>query len=151
LLTIHTISIGKGELVRNSDHTRDKSKRCEESSHQVLQLLGGDEKAQLFLDLLREDKPRYFHDNLQAIIKGTKDIPPDFIRQSLMFCLENKLYNGAGFSEVAKNNLRKNRSENSPKINLCVSNTEGIKNNADIRVTKSNINTYQDILEAWKN
>lgn len=151
LLTIHTISIGKGDLVRNSDHTRDKSKRCEESSHQVLQLLGGDENAQLYLDLLREDKPRYFHDNLQAIIKGTKDIPTDFIRQSLMFCLENKLYNGAGFSEVAKNNLRKNISENSPKINLCVSNTEGIKDNADIRVTTSNINTYQDILEAWKN
>jgi transposase len=149
LIATHPINIGKGELVRNSDHSRDKSKSYHESSQQVLQLLGGDEKGQLFLDLLRKDKPRYYHDNLKAIIKGTKDISTDIISKSLMFCLENKVYNGAGFCQVARNYLREKSSENSPKINRCVSYTEGIKNNADINVPTSNINTYQKLMESW--
>lgn len=149
LIATHPVAIGKGELVRNSDHSRDKSKSYHESTQEVLQLLGGDEKGQLFLDLLRKAKPRYYHDNLQAIIKGTRDISNDIVSKSLMFCLENKVYNGAGFCQVAKKYLTEKSKENSPKPNLSVSGTEAVKSNADINVPTSNINTYQNIVESW--
>lgn len=149
LIATHPVSIGKGELVRNSDHSRDKSKSFHESTQQVLQLLGGDEKGQLFLDLLRKDKPRYYHDNLKTIIKGTKDISSDIISKSLLFCLENKVYNGHEFCQVAKKYLNEKSKENSPKPNLSVSDTEGIKYHADITVPISNIDAYQNIIESW--
>jgi len=109
LLTTHAVNDGKGELVRNSDHSRDKSSTFEENHQQVYLLLGSSQKAAMYLELLRKDKPRYYHDNLRAIIKGSKTIPGEFLLQSLTFCLENGLYNGNSFCQVAMNYQKMNQ------------------------------------------
>jgi transposase len=149
LLTAHLLSSGKGELVRNSDHVRDKSSSFAQRHQQVYRLLGSDEKATLYLDLLRKDKPRYYHDNLRAIIKGTKDIPAEFIRQGLTFCLENGLYNGTGFCEVAMNYQKMKLKNNNPKINIAVTDTSVLDNSEGMSVQTSNIKTYENLIESW--
>ena len=149
LLATHALSNGKGELVRNSDHTRDKSNSWAQNHQQVYLLLGSDEKAALYLELLKKDKHRYYNDNLRAIIKGTKDMPAEFIRLSLTFCLENSLYNGAVICEVATNYRKMNQKASSPKINIAVTDTGGLTDSAEMSLQTSNILTYENLIGSW--
>ncbi len=149
LLTTHQLSNGKGNLVRNTDHRRDKSGTSAEVEEQVCLLLGSDQKAGMYLDLLRKDKPRYYHDNLRAIIKGAKQVPAQLIRQSLDFCLENGLYNGAGFCEVAIKYQKMSLTESNPKINLAVAETSLRTSSAEMSVQTSNIKTYENLIGSW--
>ena len=151
LLTTHPLSNGKGELIRNSDHTRDKSNSSVQHHQQVYRLLGSNEKATMYLDLLRKSKPRYYHDNLRAMIKGTKDLPGEFIRQSLTFCLENGLYNGAGFCEVAINYQKINLKDNNPGINIDITDTKVFNDSAEMSIQTSNIRTYENLIGSWNN
>ena len=102
LLATHLISLGKGELVRNTDHGRDKSTTIAQDYAQVLELLAGNQKAVLFLENLKADKPRYYHDNYKAIKRGIKGYSKQAIDKTIEFCLENKIYNGYRFCEIAK-------------------------------------------------
>lgn len=149
LLATHQVSSGKGDLVRNNDHTRDKSKSSAQNHQQAYRLLGSDEKASLYLELLRKDKPRYYHDNLRAIIKGIKDMPDEFIRQSLVFCLENGLYNGAGFCEVAIKYYKMSQQAKGSKINITITDTSVLDNSAGMGVQTSKIKTYENLIGSW--
>ncbi len=149
LLTAHAVSEGKGELVRNSDHSRDKSSTFEENHHQVYLLLGSSQKAAMYLDLLKKDKPRYYHDNLRAIIKGSKTIPEEFLLQSLTFCLENGLYNGNGFCQVAINCQNMHQQAKSTKINIALPSAGALDDSAEMSVQTSNIKTYENLIGLW--
>lgn len=149
LLTTHPVGNGKGELIRNSDHARDKSNSSAQNHQQAYLLLGSDEKAAIYLELLRKDKHRYYHDNLRAIIKGIKDIPAELIRQSLDFCLENSLYNGAGFCQVAINYQKMNQKNSSSKINIAVTDTSVLNRSAEMNIQTSNIKTYENLIGSW--
>jgi transposase len=149
VLTTHPVSSAKGELVSNSDHKRDKSNSSVQKHQHVYLLLGSNQEAALYLDMLRKDKPRYYHDNLRAIIKGTKDIPHEFIRQSLTFCLENGLYNGNGFCEVAINYLKMHQQATSLKLNIAFSETVVNKDNMEMSIHTSNIKTYENLISTW--
>jgi hypothetical protein len=149
LLTTHAVNDGKGELVRNSNHSRDKSSTFEENHQQVYLLLGSSQKAAMYLELLRKDKPRYYHDNLRAIIKGSKTIPGEFLLQSLTFCLENELYNGNGFCQVAMNYQKMNQQAKSTKINIAVNGTSVLNDSAEMSVQTSDIKTYENLIGSW--
>lgn len=148
-LTEHSVSQGKGALVRNSDHVRDKSNTCEEHYQQVYLLLGSSQKAALYLDLLKKDKQRYYHDNLRAIIKGSKAIAQEFMCQGLTFCLENGLYNGNGLCQVAMNYQKMNQQAKSAQINITVSSTSALEDSAHMSVQTSNIKTYENLIGSW--
>ena len=154
LLATHQISSSKGELVRNRDHAREKSKSYQQKHQQVHHLLGFDERAALYLDLLQKKKPRYYHDNLRAIIKGMQDITQEFVRQGLDFCLENEVYNGADFCQVAmkyQNAVqRQSMLENSRAIFDGSETRDNIPNhNVDMNLQISNITTYENLIESW--
>jgi hypothetical protein len=149
LLTTHQLSSGKGELVRNTDHRRDKSGTSAQVQEQAYLLLGSDQKAGMYLDLLRKDKPRYYHDNLRAIIKGAKQTPVELIRQSLDFCLENGLYNGAGFCEVIVKYQKMSHKGSTPTINVAVADTSVLATSAEMSVQTSNIKTYENLIVSW--
>jgi len=149
LITTHTLSMGKGELINNTDHRRNKSKTISQKHTEALQLLGGDEKAQLYLDLLHQDKSRYYYDNLRVILERLKTINQGFIRKSLVFCLENKLYNGYGFCEVAQKYQKENTTKTHQEIDENLANNPDIINQQDLQVQTSDINNYEKLLEEW--
>jgi len=149
LLATHPIGCGKGELIRNSDHNRDKSKSCTEKQQQAYQLLGSDEKAALYLDLLKKSKPRYYSDNLRALIKGLEGISLEVTRQSLGFCLENSLFNGAGFCQVAVNYQQMSVKESNPSINIAVTNASLPDAESEMYIQTSNIKTYENLIGSW--
>jgi hypothetical protein len=103
----------------------------------------------MYLELLRKDKPRYYHDNLRAIIKGAKHISEEFLRQGLAFCLENGLYNGNGFCQVAMNYQRMNQQAKRSKINIAVTSTITLNESEEMSVQTSNIRTYENLIGSW--
>lgn len=61
-ITRHEISFEKGKPVKNNDHRRDKSKKIAQYVEQLLMLLPQLLQAKVFVDKLREHKPRYIID-----------------------------------------------------------------------------------------
>lgn len=149
LIATHRLSMGKGDLISNTDHRRNKSQTTSQKHTETLQLLGGDEKAQLYLDLLQQDKSRYYYDNLCVIHERSKTISQEFIRKSLVFCLENKLYNGYGFCEVAQKYQKESITKTHQEIDGDMANSPNIINQKDLQVQKSDINNYEKLLEGW--
>jgi len=147
LITSHKISVIKGETIRNTDHCRDKSKSQDKTNNDVLTLLGNTEKAHIFLELLHADKPRYYHDNLRAIKQGIDLFPKDIIEQTLQICLENKVYNGKIFSDIACNFMQQNKKSEILKIDkqISVNKTDNLKNKISEIPQTSNINVYTEI------
>lgn len=145
-LASHPIALGKGELIRNTDHGRDKSQSLNKQLEQVLKLLPDDPLWELYLQQLKQDKPRYFNDNLRVINKGLAGIEKQVISQSVKFCLENKLYNGYGLCEAAKGFAMQLYSENmldKPMLHP-IEHPENLQR-FNISVKTSDINTYEKL------
>lgn len=96
----HMLSFEKGQTIRNTDHKRQKSKTLEIYHEQVLVLFNKTETAKNYLQMFRNDKSRYYRDNLQYILKNHGDYDDDSIRDGLLFCAENKIYNAKSLIDV---------------------------------------------------
>jgi hypothetical protein len=99
-ITRHEISFEKGKLVKNNDHRRDKSKKIAEYVEQLLLLLPQSLEAQIFVDKLRESKPRYIRDQLQIVEKNIKDVDNYIIEKALNYCIKHKLYSATEFADA---------------------------------------------------
>ncbi len=146
-ITNHQVSLNKGELVRNTNHGRDLSLTWEQTQKEVLQILGNTEKSILYLELLKTDKPRYYHDNLRAIKHGLTSIPKEIIEKTILFCLETKTYNGHMICEIATNYLRQNQQKDNLKIytEIAGEKKKTIIQQISITPQTSNINTYEKL------
>ncbi len=100
LLTTHELSLDTGRLIKNNDHKREKSKTLQKTYELVLHALNKIPEAEQYLADLEKDKPRYFHDNLRTIQTCIEKQPDDLVREALLFCIENRVFNGNRFSEV---------------------------------------------------
>jgi len=72
---------------------REKSKSLETYKRQVLALFSQTETAKEYFEKFSKDKHRYYRDNLQYILKHFKDYQEDIKQETLLFCIENKIYN----------------------------------------------------------
>jgi len=99
-ITRHEISFENGKLVKNNDHRRDKSKKIAEYVEQLLMLLPQSLQAKVFVDKLRERKPRYIRDQLQIIEKNIKDVDNCIIEKALNYCIKQKLYSATEFTDA---------------------------------------------------
>lgn len=146
LLTTHKISVNKGELVRNTDHCRDKSITIGQAHDEVLGLLGNTEKAKLFLELLKADKPRYYHDNLRAIKQGLPSVSTEIIDKTIEICLESRTYNGNVFCEIVNKCCKDNKHENLQiSIQFMADKINTQWQQLPIKPETSNINTYEKL------
>lgn len=99
VLAQHLISQQKGCLIRMEGHTRVNSVKVEQTTSVVLELLNH-KNAELYLSLLKQDRPRYYHDSLKVIHKSLRDASNQAVLQTLDICLENKIYNAYEFAQV---------------------------------------------------
>jgi len=120
LLATHKLSIGKGEYIRNTDHARIKTGTIETMQKQALKLLGQSEIAKDYLEKLHRDKPRYYRDNLQEIIKQVSDYEQEIIDESLIICIENNQLNAFDLTRIMKST--KQEKEQSKIVNKALEN-----------------------------
>ena len=100
LLSKHIICLDKGRIIKNTDHTRDKSNKIDVLVEQVASLFPDKEKALEFLSQVRKEKPRYVRDQILLIRKTAGKFPFDIISNSLTWCINNNIFDAVDFDDV---------------------------------------------------
>lgn len=99
-LARHKIPSGKGILLKNNNHTRDRSKNIANLIEEVSTLFPDNLAARTFFESIRIDKPRYIRDQL-LVIKGTvQESTPNIISKALDFCVKNRLNSATDFKDA---------------------------------------------------
>lgn len=100
-LAVHRLSKGKGQLIKNANHGRDRSKGIAAYMETVKESFEDGEKVQLFLDEIHHRYPRYIRDQLQILQKAVMEFRP-YIQSALDICIEKALWSANDFRDVAK-------------------------------------------------
>lgn len=95
-------SHAKGKLISNSNFRRDYSSNIGELICQVSGLFSMQSQAFDFLQLIRQDNPRYIRDQLILIRKMAEKYPPQVMDQTLEFCVQNQIMKANDMESVAK-------------------------------------------------
>lgn len=139
----HQISPIKGVLVQNTDHRRIKSDSLKEMEEKVLSIFDYDEKISLYLDLLHRDKPRYYRDNLQVILKKMLQYDLSTRKQALNKCIDAQVYHAGIMNEIARTLDKKGDAAIS--FSLPMSSVKNLRD-YDMTPVKSDLRTYQNLL-----
>jgi len=142
LLCTHAISHGKGQLICKTDHRRKKSKTLEMLQKQAQELLGDDELARDYLKRFRDNKSRYFRDNLQYMITHYKGYPQAMLTEALLMSIENKIFNAKDLITL----LNKKQQQQKAKVEITPK-EPAVLNQATLHtiVETSDIHTYEKL------
>ena len=102
------IPVDKGNLLKNTDHIRDKSGKISVLINETADKFSDSEKARNYMECIRIEKPRYIRDQVILIKKAIKDTPLKAIDEALDFCIKNKLYRATDFQD-AINHYKKDK------------------------------------------
>ncbi|HZK28414.1 MAG TPA: IS21 family transposase [Thermoclostridium sp.] len=99
-LARHKIPSGKGQLLKNNNHTRDRSKRIVNLIKQVSMIFPDSLAAEAFFEGIRVDKPRYIRDQLLVIKGAIEKQDSKIVGKALDFCIKNRLYSAIDFRDA---------------------------------------------------
>lgn len=98
ILAEHTICTEKGKLVKNRNHSRDRSTSLEQLKQKVINLFAHDEAAS-YIGTICDTYGRYRRDQLTLLQKvATED--PDWVHTAIEKCVHEKLYSANDFRDV---------------------------------------------------
>ncbi|WP_058951190.1 IS21 family transposase [Oceanobacillus picturae] len=112
-IAIHPLCQGKGQLIKNTHHSRDRSKGIQAYMETIKKSFKDQEKAQLFLKEIHKRYPRYIRDQLQIVQKAVNDYQGD-IQSALDICIEQALWSANDLHDVVKHLARVHAHENTP-------------------------------------
>ena len=142
VLARHALSLEKGQLIKNRNHQRDRSKGIEAFKDTVIRQFQDAQLASMYINQVSDIYPRYRRDQLTTLQKATRDYTT-VIDKALQKCVDEKLFSANDFMDVAKYlSLRVADSSTAPVKNT---NTEG-RVCLDIEVDIRPISKYTDIL-----
>ncbi|MCK0473918.1 IS21 family transposase [Halalkalibacter sp. APA_J-10(15)] len=104
-LAPHLLSRGKGQLIKNSDHSRDKSKGIQTYMETIKTSFDEQDKIQRFLEEVEKRYPRYMRDQLQILSRAVKNFEP-FIESALEICMKQTLWSANDFHDVVRHLAR---------------------------------------------
>jgi hypothetical protein len=144
ILAKHQLSLGKGELIKNRNHTRDRSKGIQAFRETIIRQFDNQESAELFLHKIADIYPRYMRDQLQ-VIQHTITHYRSEVGEALEKCIQDQLWSANDFRDLAQHFTRLKESKPSnPQVNTEIkSNTLALKATATTR----DMDNYIRILE----
>lgn len=98
----HTISNDRGKIVSLNHSDRELNKKLIEVYDEVLRYFTDQGMATEFLEGIRKDKPRYFKDQLNVILKVCIESEKCIMDTSLAYCLKYNLYSAGDFKAAAE-------------------------------------------------
>jgi len=101
LICEHLINNGRGELIINTDHKRDKSSALDKLQASLDEKLHYE--ATGFLNAIRSEFPRYHHDHLRLINSLIDKYGPELTVEAINFCDINRLYNANTVKDYLEN------------------------------------------------
>src|SRR5699024_7634806 len=132
--------IGKGQLIKNRNHQRDRSKGIEAFKKTVVRQFQDTELASIYIEQVLKLYPRYRRDQLITLQKAAVDYS-SVIDVALQKCFREKLISANDFRDVAKF-LSLNLQDSSESIIKKYKR----KNHTNIEVETRSISAYTDIL-----
>lgn len=100
IIAKHLIPEGKGVLVKDRKHSRDRTKGVDSFIDTVAQKFDEQEMAYQYLDKVKEKYPRYVKDQLHIILRETKSNASEILTAALKECMKRKLYSATDFSDI---------------------------------------------------
>jgi hypothetical protein len=107
---LHT---GKGNLVSNTDHKREKSAGITQMVTDISCMFSNPELATSYMENIRAEKPRYVRDQLILLKQTIENTDKQTIDNTLQYCLQMKVYSANDFKSVAAGLLQKRSWEKS--------------------------------------
>lgn len=98
----HTISLEKGALVQDRQHTRDRTKGIPAYISTVAEKFEDRELAMTFLEAIHKTYPRYIRDQLQLILKVLKEVESEIGDEALQVCVQQGIHSATEFSDVVQ-------------------------------------------------
>jgi len=147
ILARHRLGLGKGELIKNRNHGRDRSKGIEAFKETVIRQLSNSEQAKQFLQEVGARYPRYVRDQLQ-VIQHTINQYRQVIDEALSHCVRNHLWSANDLRDVAQHlhRLTENELFPSPSFQNVKTTTPARKATAQSR----DLTTYVEIMGGLK-
>ncbi|WP_299833884.1 hypothetical protein [uncultured Metabacillus sp.] len=118
IIAKHKVPEGKGVLVKDRNHSRDRSKGIDAFINTVIQQFEDKEQAYDYIQLVREKYPRYIRDQLQIIIRETKENDPQILSAALNECMKRKLFSATDFSDIVAYVKRQRQKHGTDKENV---------------------------------
>ncbi|WP_311975626.1 MULTISPECIES: IS21 family transposase [Bacillales] len=146
----HTIAHGKGKLIQNRNHLRDRTKGINAYIKRVANQFEQPDVAKEYLEHIRKAYPRYIRDQLQLIQKKLAHSPASLCSQALQKCIELQLYSASEFTDMVGYLQRQHRLNTSGKavqVNRIQSLQEESHSILCAQPAVRNVNEYIGILE----
>lgn len=101
ILASHDLCEEKGKLIKNRNHTRDRSKGIQAYTETVQRQFSKQDEIVLFLSHIRENYPRYLRDQLQKIQQAVHAFRP-YVDEALQMCIQQHLWSANDFYDIAR-------------------------------------------------
>ncbi|WP_106406276.1 IS21 family transposase [Bacillus marinisedimentorum] len=101
IIAEHGISLEKGKLIQNRNHTRNRSKGIEEFKRRLISFFEDQTQAAAYLDEISQRYPRYRRDQF-AIIHQVIQQYPTLVDTVLTKCMTERLYSANDFRDIAQ-------------------------------------------------
>lgn len=96
----HPVAAGRGMLIQNTSHTRDRESALNTMQAELNKLLLY--QADSFLQTIRSEKPRYARDQFQLMQSLCEKYGVEPVLEAIGFCTENRLYSANYVKDYAE-------------------------------------------------
>jgi hypothetical protein len=144
----HLLAVGTGQKIKNTNHGRDKTGSIDERIAKAAVQFTQVELALEWMELLREEKPRYIRDQLDIIQKAMKGVDPKKVELTLKYCIEKSIRRASDFKAILSLQQPDRKAE--PNIKVLNPLNGKLPENALIQPEKSNIGAYEAIVNNKK-
>ncbi|WP_026287200.1 hypothetical protein [Gracilibacillus lacisalsi] len=105
-IAVHRLSKEKGRLIKNSNHTRDRSKGIKAYMETIKANFRNQKTISEFLEQMQIQYPRYVRDQLQILQKTIKH-HEEVVEEALQVCIDKKLWSTNDLYDIADHLNRK--------------------------------------------
>jgi hypothetical protein len=141
----HKIATGRGQKIINTDHKRDKTSAIAELIEEVAKLFAQPSEALKWLNLIKQEKPRYIRDQLLLVKDAIETATPELAMKVLHYCIENQITRAADFKAIA-GHYQKSKAPEANIVHLNPLNGK-LSEEAFRQPEKSSIEDYQNLLK----
>ncbi|MCM3115078.1 hypothetical protein M3610_07230 [Neobacillus sp. MER 74] len=89
-------------MIKDRNHTRDRTKGIDAFLNTVAKQFKDKEAAYKYLTTIREKYPRYIRDQLQIILRETKQNNEDLLSAALYESVRRKLFSATDFGDIVQ-------------------------------------------------
>jgi transposase len=92
----------EGKVIKNNNHKRSYDDSYEKIEQMILDHFSGQkEQIKELLRCIKNEKPRYYRDQLKILLKALQHIPVEYVMQAITKCMDTKTYASQTIKEIA--------------------------------------------------